>query len=328
MRAVTSRERTPLPNAPHRSPAPLRLDPPPPISLNLRVIDTKVFNMLTKRSYYLAFACITLFASTGLAEDKSKVLQGPATAKMGDVAELPVPAGFIFLNGDQTRTMLRSAGDPVSGKELGFLRPTNGEWSVYFEFNDIGYIKDADKEKLDAKKLLQSYKDGTEAANEERNKRGMPPIEIVGWDKEPAYDPATHNLEWCMRARSEGHDFVNYNTRLLGRKGVLEVILVVEPENLAATLPDFRTVIASSQFRSGQSYAEYRPGDKIAKYGLGALVLGGAAVGAAKLGAFTWLALLFKKAWKLLVVGVAAIVGFFKKMFNKITGREDGMRQS
>jgi uncharacterized membrane-anchored protein len=225
------------------------------------------------------------------------------------------------MDGDQTRAMLRRAGDSVSGNELGFLRPEKGGWAVYFEFDDIGYVKDADKEKLDAAKLLQSYKEGTAAANKERARAGFPPIEIVGWDKEPSYDPQTHNLEWCMRARSEGQEFVNYNTRLLGRKGVMEVVLVVDPEDLAATLPEFRAVTAGHQFSTGQSYAEYKPGDKIAKYGLGALVLGGAAVGAAKLGLFASLAVFFKKAWKLVIIGLIAVAGAIKGLFNKLTGR-------
>lgn len=275
---------------------------------------------------YLAFLALGLAAFAATAQDNPKVsalIEGPATAHLGSVADLQVPEGFTFLNGDQTRAMLHRAGDPISGNELGFLRPDKGGWAVYFEFDDIGYIKDAEKEKLDPAKLLESFKKGTAAANKERARAGSPPIEIIGWDKEPVYDATSQNLEWCLRARSEGHEFVNYNTRVLGRKGVMEVVLVVDPENLAATLPEFRSVIAGHKFQSGESYAEYRPGDKIAKYGLGALVLGGAAVGAAKLGLFASLAVFLKKAWKLVIIGLVAVAGFFKKLFNKVTGRGD-----
>jgi uncharacterized membrane-anchored protein len=272
---------------------------------------------MLKPQSLLSVTFFALLTHASGSQDKSEILTGPATAKLGQIAELPAPAGFVFLNGDQTRHMLRAAGDPVSGNELGFLRPTNGVWSAFFDFKDIGYIKDAEKEKLDPAKLLVALKDGTEAANLERAKQGAPPIEIIGWDKEPSYDPASHNLEWCMRAQPDGHEFVNYNTRLLGRKGVMEVVLVVDPADLPATLPEFRTVIGTHQFQTGQSYAEYRPDDKIAKFGLGALVL----VGAAKIGIFAWLAVLFKKAWKLVAIAAAAVAGFFKKLFNKITGR-------
>jgi uncharacterized membrane-anchored protein len=97
----------------------------------------------------------------------------------------------------------------------------------------------------------------------------------------------------------------------------MEVVLICEPAQLPETLPKFRSLLAGYAYQSGQSYAEYRPGDKIAKYGLGALVVGGAAVGAAKLGLFAWVAILFKKAWKLVVLLFAAIAGFFKKLFGR-----------
>lgn len=255
--------------------------------------------------------------------EKEKVLHGPATAQLESYAEVKIPAGFIFLDGAQTRAMMRRAGEPVSGSELGFLTPTNGDWAVYFQFNEIGYVKDADKEKLDSAKLLKQIKEGNEQGNKERIKNGASPLEVIGWEKEPSYDPETHNLEWCIRGRSEGQDILNYNTRLLGRKGVMELVLVVDPKELPATLPEFRKVVAGHQFITGQSYAEYRPGDKIAKYGLGALVLGGAAVGAAKLGLFASLAVFFKKAGKLLIVGVIAVAVAIRKLFNRVTGRGD-----
>ena len=102
----------------------------------------------------------------------------------------------------------------------------------------------------------------------------------------------------------------------------MEVVLVVEPEQLATTLPKFNSLLANYSFQTGQSYAEFRSGDKVAKYGLAALVVGGAALGAAKLGLLGPLLLLLKKAWKLVIVAFAAVIGFFKKMWAKITGKD------
>ena len=142
----------------------------------------------------------------------------------------------------------------------------------------------------------------------------------MGWEQEPKYDPATHNLAWAIRATSEGRAILNYNTRLLGRKGVMEVVLICKPEEFAETLPAFNGLLTNHKFQSGETYVEFKPGDKIAKYGLGALVLGGGAVAAAKLGLLGPVILLFKKAWKLVVVAIVAVVSMFKKMLNKITG--------
>jgi uncharacterized membrane-anchored protein len=101
----------------------------------------------------------------------------------------------------------------------------------------------------------------------------------------------------------------------------MEVVLICEPEQLQETLPTFRNLLAGYNFQTGQKYAEYRSGDKVAKYGLAALVVGGAAVAGAKLGLFAWLAVLLKKAWKLVILAVAAVAAVIKKVFDKITGR-------
>lgn len=286
--------------------------------------DKNYINMPTIRKMLVVFCVLAAGMGTSPAQtsqpQKSKInlIKGPATAHLSNVANIDLPAGYFFVDGKDYRAMLKSEGEPVSGRELGLLSSTNRDFSVIFEFDDIGYVKDDDKDRLNADKLLESIKRGTADANKQRAEAGRPPIEVIGWEIPPKYDATTHNLEWAIRGAVEGKQILNYNTRLLGRKGVMEVVLVVQPEQLSDTLPAFRKLLAGYTFQTGGSYAEYRPGDKIAKYGLGALVLGGAAVGAAKLGLLTWLLVFLKKGWKLVVVGFAAMASFFKKLF---TGR-------
>src|SRR5205814_8496669 len=144
-------------------------------------------------------------------------------------------------------------------------------WSLLFEFEDIGYVKDADKEKLDAEQMLSSIKEGTEASNKERAKEGWPPITIVGLHTRPFYNKDTNNLEWCIEGESRGHKIINYNTRLLGRRGVMSANLLVSPTALDDTLPVTKKILAGYTFSAGKRYGEWRSGDKIAKYGLSAL---------------------------------------------------------
>jgi uncharacterized membrane-anchored protein len=99
----------------------------------------------------------------------------------------------------------------------------------------------------------------------------------------------------------------------------MEVVLICEPDQLQGTLPTFTSLLAGYSFQTGNNYAEYRKGDKVAKYGLAALVLGGAAVGAAKLGLLAWLLPFLKKGWILIVAAFAGIASFFRKLF----GRKD-----
>lgn len=280
--------------------------------------------MTTPKSILLAAVTTVMFTLPLAAQDnpakKPNALQGPATAKLGNVAEIELPTGYEFFDGKTTRAILESSGEPTSGSELGLLHPTNAPWSVIFEFSNIGFVKDDEKDKLNADKLLAAIKAGNDEGNKERERNGNPPLLIVGWEQPPKYDPTTHNLTWAIRATSEGRAILNYNTRLLGRKGVMEVVLVCDPDEFSETLLQFQGLLANHKFQTGESYAEYQPGDKIAKYGLGALILGGGAVAAAKLGLLGPVILFFKKAWKLVIVALVAVAAMFKKVLNKITG--------
>jgi uncharacterized membrane-anchored protein len=144
-----------------------------------------------------ALAVIPLFAQEPEGK-KLDLIQGPGTAKLGNIAQVAVPAGYVFIDGKSLREYLKAMGEPVSDNLLGSLDPTNGEWSVMFTFQDIGYVKDDEKDKLDADKLLQQFREGTEAANKIRAKSGIPPVHVVGWEQPPKYNETTHNLEWAQ----------------------------------------------------------------------------------------------------------------------------------
>jgi len=239
--------------------------------------------------------------------------QGPSQGDLGDIAEVHVPEGFFFTDGDGSRVIMELMQNPTSQDEMGFLAPTNMEWFLLFEFDEAGYISDDEKDSLDADAMLDSIEEGNEMGNKERQKRGWAPLRITGWQQAPRYNPDTHNLEWAVKAESEGEEIINWNTRLLGRRGVMKVTLVTDPESLLTTLPKSAALLADFAYKRGHQYAEFRKGDKIAKYGLSALVVGGATAVALKSGAFKWL-------WKVLVVAGVAVGGLFKSIFGRKKG--------
>jgi uncharacterized membrane-anchored protein len=236
--------------------------------------------------------------------------EGPSVGILGSQAEIRVPTGFVFAGASDTRKIMEAMQNPTSGTELGYLSPAENDWFVVFEFDDVGYIRDDEKGSLDADAMLASIKKGTEAGNALRKKRGWSTMTILGWEQTPRYNETTHNLEWGIRGQSSEGPVINYNTRLLGRGGVMRVTLVTDPDKLAPTLPKFKEVLTGFDFKQGKKYAEYREGDKLAEYGLAALVVGGASAVALKAGVFKWL-------WKLLVVGGAAIAVAAKKIFSR-----------
>lgn len=236
--------------------------------------------------------------------------QGPSIGALGRIAEVRIPAGYVFADGDGARKIMEASQNPTDGSELGFVSPANEDWFILYEFDEVGYIRDDEKGSLDADAMLDSIKNGTEESNKERRRRGWPTMKILGWEQKPRYNETTHNLEWAIRGESDGSPVINYNTRMLGRGGVMRVTLVTDPSKLAPALPKFKNVLAGFSFTQGHRYAEYLPGDKAAQYGLSALVVGGASAVAVKTGLFKWL-------WKAIVVGVAAVGAFFKNLFSR-----------
>ena len=52
-------------------------------------------------------------------------------------------------------------------------------------------MADDEKDSLDADAMIASIREGTEAANEERRRRGWSTMTILGWHEEPFYDADT-----------------------------------------------------------------------------------------------------------------------------------------
>lgn len=238
------------------------------------------------------------------------MVAGPKRVSLGIQAELEVPEGGVFADGPATRRLLERSGNLTTGRELGMLLADEAQ--VLFQFEPVGYVKDDDKDQLDAEQMLTSLREGQDEANKELERRGMPQLSIDRWQVKPHYDPATRNLEWgpVVRNVENGRETTNYNVRLLGRRGVMEVTLLSPPAKLDAVLPWFRTVLTRHTFKQGEDYASFVRGDKVAEYGLAALITGGAVAVAAKTG-------LLSKFWKFIVLGIAGLVALLKKLFSR-----------
>lgn len=245
--------------------------------------------------------------------------KGPHTGTLGSQASIDVPEGFYYLDAAATRALLQATENVPSGRELGaIVRKVDREhsWFALFMFSDDGYVDDSDKDAIDADALMASMKKGTEHDNEERKKRGWTSFNLEGWQTRPFYDPATHNLTWAIRGSSPGDTpTINHSVRLLGRRGVMSVQLVAGQDDITATTGDFNEMLKGFSFVPGERYAEFRKGDKMAGYGLAALIGGGAAAAAVKTG-------FLSKAWKAIVALVFAAIAAIKKLFGGASREE------
>lgn len=258
-------------------------------------------------------------AIAGQPDDHVKWTKGPAKVDLGtNVAELSLEEGHQFVGASDTRKLLYAMGNQPNGNEIGLVAPSSeGEsWLLVFKFLDVGYVKDDEKDKIDADALLTSIREGTEEANKERQSRGIPGLHVTGWKQKPTYDSKTHNFTWALLAKSDdGTEVVNYNIRILGREGYMSVTLADAPENLEVSKPVVERILSKFSFKSGKTYAEFRQGDKVAQYGLAALVAAGAGAAAVKLGLFAVVGKFLAKAWKLVIIGIAAVGAGLKRLF-------------
>ncbi len=266
----------------------------------------------------LLLGCLIFAGGSALAEDSGESPEntlhwqrGPMTAPIGDnLAEIVIDEAFVFLDATETRRFMEMTHNPVSGSEMATLAPIeDGDWFLVFDFEEVGYVSDEEKDDLDADALLDSIRQGTEAANAERRERGWTEMHIVGWQEEPHYDDTTNNLSWAIIGESEGSQNINRTVKLLGRSGVMTVTLVASRDELQRATWQVENLLQSYNYRPGSTYAEYVPGkDKLAQYGLTALVVGGAGAALLKSG-------LLARLWKPIAIALAGLVAGVRRFF-------------
>lgn len=248
---------------------------------------------------------------------------GPADIKLLDKAVLKLPEGRVFIPQPQATQLLQAMGNPGDDPNLqGLIFPQGGGegWFMTVRYEASGHIKDDDAKEWNAEDLLKSYKEGTEASNEERVKMGAPALEIIGWAEKPAYEATTHRLVWAMSSREKGaktdeDQGVNYNTYLLGREGYFSMNLVTGLDKLKEHKPEGNAVLTALSFNEGQRYDDFNEKtDHMAEYGLAALVLG---VGAKKLGLLAVIGVFFAKFAKLIFIGVLGAGAALTKVFGR-----------
>jgi uncharacterized membrane-anchored protein len=261
------------------------------------------------------------FAQISLAQDRERELmasikwdRGPCVGHLGSVAEIDVPEGFSFADARNASIWAELTQNVPNSAQLGVIVPNDLGWFMTFTYDESGYVRDDEKDSLDADGLLTTLRQNTEIGNAYRRDRGWDALTIQGWQQPPAYDEMTNRLTWAILGTTGADgDVVNYNARLLGRQGVMSANLVAGPRQFGAALPTAKGLLTGFRFKQGMRYAEWRAGDRVAEYGLAALLAGGAAGGAAKMGLFSKLTAMLAKSWKVLAaLGVAALAGLAK----------------
>jgi len=242
----------------------------------------------------------------------------------GGFAELQVPEGYYFLGPeDADKVMTEGWGNPPDEVlPLGMIFPADvtpfhgGSWAVEITWEEIGYVSDEDADEIDYDGLLAEMKSDTLTRNEWLRENGYQEIELIGWAAVPRYDPIGRRLHWAQELKfgSSEVNTLNYNMRVLGRKGVLVMNFIAEMEVLPeveAALPD---VLALASFRDGARYADFDVSiDKVAAVGIGGLIAGKVL---AKTGLLLMALVFLKKGWILVVLALGALWKYLTRQRN------------
>jgi len=276
-----------------------------------------------------AIALIGVLALSGSAaaegEQSYQWTEGGQQVALGQMATLDLGGDFVFLDAENTKKLMTDSNNHPSGQEIGAVFPRDGQagWEVLFEYEDSGHVNDDEKAEIDASAILDAYRKGTENSNKDRPAEER--LFVKGWDIAPFYEEQHHNLTWSMLGEdAQKNELVNYNVRLLTRTGYISAVLVSDPAHRAEDQQVLaKQILPKLAVAQGQRYEDFNPSkDKVSKYGLTALILGGAGLAVAKkVGVLAVLLVLLKKLWIVLVIGFGVIARFSKGLMARFRDR-------
>jgi uncharacterized membrane-anchored protein len=250
-------------------------------------------------------------------ESQLKYEKGTISLLTGN-AKLNVPNGFGYLNAKQAQYVLKDLwGNPEDKNILGALVPdgkgvlNDGSWLFTITYDDMGYVKDEDAEEVDYDELLKEIQEDFKAGNPERVKLGYPEMTLQGWASKPFYDADKKVLHWAKELKfgKDSINTLNYDLRVLGRKGVFILQAVSSMEQLPEVKANIKNVISSIQFNKGDQYSDFDSStDEVAAWTIGGLVAGKVL---AKVGFFAVLLKFWKIGLVAIIAGWAAIKKFF-----------------
>jgi uncharacterized membrane-anchored protein len=255
-------------------------------------------------------------------EASLKYQQGEITLP-NKVATLNIPKEFRYLGPADAEKVLVAWGNPPGHQALGMIFPaevgplSDNGWGIVITYEEEGYVSDSDADSIKYDDLLKQMKEDIAASNEKRKKQGYGTLELIGWAAKPYYDKQTHKLHWAKELSFNNNPThtLNYNIRILGRYGVLILNAVAGVNQLTSVEKNMQQVLALTNFNPGYRYEDFNSStDKVAAYGLAALVAGGIA---AKAGLFSKLLVLLIAAKKFIILIVVVVVAFIGKLFKR-----------
>lgn len=240
-------------------------------------------------------------------------------------SKLAIPADFVGVFGPEAqRVMELTNGTPHPQTEAVLIDKEDD--MIVFDWQPEGYVSSDDWGDMGAAAMLRSITENTAADNAERAKQHFPDLTVTGWLKEPTLDHGSNTAFWTIELQESSRPLVNSIALRLARQGYERIVWVADKERYANSTI-LQTMLTANNFPIGLRYVDHATGDKMAGYGVAALVATVAGAKIAKAAGFVGLLVLLKKAWLIPVLLFGAfrrkLAGFFRRGRPSVTSGND-----
>lgn len=241
---------------------------------------------------------------------------------------------YLLSAAEAKRVLTEAWGNPADSVTdvIGIIFPAgqsfvDDTWGAVLTWTPDGYVSDEDAHKINYSDLLNQLREGEDQDNRARQEAGFPGIHLVGWAQQPSYDATRHTLIWAKELAftdsPNGPNTLNYDVRVLGRRGVFSMNMVTGMDKLAETRTAANALMGTAAFNPGARYTDYVAGtDRKAAYGVAGLIAGGTVLAVAKkAGLLGILLIVLKKGGVFLLAGAGAAFAWLRNLF---TGKKGG----
>lgn len=221
---------------------------------------------------------------------------------------LKVPEGYIFVLGEDAKKYTTINNEPFDDNLEAYVVDNSFTHSILLEFANAGFVTLDDWKHLDSEALLKAIRENTENANIERKKLGQVEIHVLGWVQKPTLDPVTKIVYWAIEADvGEPETSINAVALRLGREGFERVVWITNPSSFTTSGGSLETILQAHSFEKGFRYEDHQKGDRLAEFGIAALVTSSLGIKMLKAGSLFFT---LKKFGAFIIAGV--VTGFFK----------------
>lgn len=200
-------------------------------------------------------------------------------------ATLSLPDSFKFLAGEQARQLVvdlwenpPSISDEIIGVVMYADAGAFDERSAFIVYySPIGFVTDADADGIDYSAMLKDMLKEDSLENASRVEAGYDPLWLLGWASPPFYDKQAKVLHWAkeMRSTDSTDHVLNYNVRVLGRRGVLLINGISSMSRLPTVQQEIAVLTGAIAFNDGYRYDQFNAAtDEVADWSVGGLIDG------------------------------------------------------